>query len=649
MRVRTTERKETGSRKTGSPKTQWPGHVCLILGLFLILSSASSEVARAGLGTISLTSIEAYNWDGSPGSGTVDFGTVYPGSPAVVSRALVFNVSSDLEWRLRGWTGAALPAGCLLEQRPRESGGWVALSPSGAVIRPAENPCPDGGSFEDDLRLTVDFTLSPGTYTIELQYEVSFTDQTPPAGTVVINGGAGYTNDPVVTLDLSATDDSGVVDSVSFSDDGSTWSAWQDYATTVSYTLADPGADGTKTVWARFRDRAGNVSSPASDSIILDTVPPAISELTVAGVTSTTANIAWQTDEPATSQVKYRPDGASSWSLSPLGSAYELSHTVSLADLTPGTRYFYRALSADRAGNLTESAEASFWTPCEAPYLSASVTQTGGSFQYQVNLSWTSSTNATGYKVYRKDVSTGTTTLLTTTTATSYTDNVEARTVKTLEYWVAAVNGAGTETSSNVVTVTLGGDDATPPVLTITSVTPGQTECVITWTTDEPSTSRIAYRVKGTGTYSETPLDTTLVTDHSVTVTGLTQDTTYEFYAVSSDAAGNTGQSDVGEFTTLPPGVPPAPQNLRVTKRWPRNQFVTLAWDPADTAVEYTVYRRYLSDPPTAWEECGRTSDTTIKVGFLNPAQPTYTAEYYVTAWNALGESDPSNIVTVVP
>jgi hypothetical protein len=56
---------------------------------------------------------------------------------------------------------------------------------------------------------------------------------------------------------------------MSFSNDGSTWSDWQPYAATAIWSL-DPG-DGEKTVFARFRDAAGNISPVAYDSIVLNT------------------------------------------------------------------------------------------------------------------------------------------------------------------------------------------------------------------------------------------------------------------------------------------------------------------------------------------------------------------------------------------
>ncbi|HEY5541121.1 MAG TPA: hypothetical protein VIL41_06690, partial [Coriobacteriia bacterium] len=63
------------------------------------------------------------------------------------------------------------------------------------------------------------------------------------------------------------------VSQMRFSNDGSTWSSWQAYSTTASWTLTS--GDGTKTVYAQFKDNAGNASSATiSDTIGLDTVAP---------------------------------------------------------------------------------------------------------------------------------------------------------------------------------------------------------------------------------------------------------------------------------------------------------------------------------------------------------------------------------------
>jgi hypothetical protein len=97
-------------------------------------------------------------------------------------------------------------------------------------------------------------------------------ETSPPTGTIAIAGGAAWTNIRNATISLSATDTISGVAAVRFSDDGFFWSAWRNYAATSTWTL--PGADGLKTVYAQFKDGAGNVSATTSDSIGLDTAAP---------------------------------------------------------------------------------------------------------------------------------------------------------------------------------------------------------------------------------------------------------------------------------------------------------------------------------------------------------------------------------------
>lgn len=98
-------------------------------------------------------------------------------------------------------------------------------------------------------------------------------DITPPTGSVSIQGGAAATNTTAVTLTLSATDAGGVTE-MKFSNDNVTFSTPIAYAVSASWTLAT--GDGTKTVYAKFKDTAGNWSSAFNDTIVLDTVQPQI-------------------------------------------------------------------------------------------------------------------------------------------------------------------------------------------------------------------------------------------------------------------------------------------------------------------------------------------------------------------------------------
>src|SRR5207247_4304711 len=71
----------------------------------------------------------------------------------------------------------------------------------------------------------------------------------------------------------------------------------------------------------------------------------------------------------------------------------------------------------------------------------------------------------------------------------------------------------------------------------------------IAWTTNEASDSQVEY---GTTTAygSSTTLNTSLVTSHSVNLSGLAANTTYHYRVKSRDAAGNLAVSGDQTFTT---------------------------------------------------------------------------------------------------
>jgi hypothetical protein len=116
-------------------------------------------------------------------------------------------------------------------------------------------------------------------------------DATPPSGSVVIEGGAAYANSSSVTLTTTATDATSGVAETRYSLDNVNWGSWFTYAPTASWTF--PEGEGTKTVYAQYRDGAGNLSAVVSDSIVVDTGPPA-GTITIAG------GAAWTTTRDVT-------------------------------------------------------------------------------------------------------------------------------------------------------------------------------------------------------------------------------------------------------------------------------------------------------------------------------------------------------------
>jgi hypothetical protein len=92
-------------------------------------------------------------------------------------------------------------------------------------------------------------------------------DTVPPTGGIIINGGAVTTATRSVSLGLNWADTGAGVTRMRFSDNGSTWTAWQSLAATRAHTL--PGAVGNNTVRVQYLDGAGNSSPVCSDYIKL--------------------------------------------------------------------------------------------------------------------------------------------------------------------------------------------------------------------------------------------------------------------------------------------------------------------------------------------------------------------------------------------
>lgn len=96
-------------------------------------------------------------------------------------------------------------------------------------------------------------------------------DKGTPAGSILINQGAAYTNITRVNLTLTATDSVSGVSQMRFSNDDGVWSNWEPYATSKSWTT--PASEGVKNIFVQYRDFAGlNVTS--YNSITLDMTPP---------------------------------------------------------------------------------------------------------------------------------------------------------------------------------------------------------------------------------------------------------------------------------------------------------------------------------------------------------------------------------------
>jgi len=127
-----------------------------------------------------------------------------------------------------------------------------------------------------------------------------------PTGSIVIAGGAAWTNAVVVPLTLSATPGTGgqPITEMRFGEDGENWGCnWGScpaYATSSSYTFNPTTTQGTRYVYVQFKDSAGHVSDDLNDTIGLDTVVPPTFTISVTRPTQTSIEVACSTGCPPT-------------------------------------------------------------------------------------------------------------------------------------------------------------------------------------------------------------------------------------------------------------------------------------------------------------------------------------------------------------
>jgi len=151
-----------------------------------------------------------------------------------------------------------------------DSGSWSSTGVTGTDSFTIVVPALADGSHTVRVRATDSYgNVSDST----LYGSTTFTVDTaaPTSNSISINSSSIYSNSRTTTLTLSSTGTSQMM--ISENSDF-TGASWETYSTSKSFDLSS--GDGTKTVYAKFKDESGNTSSSISDSIVLDTVAPSL-------------------------------------------------------------------------------------------------------------------------------------------------------------------------------------------------------------------------------------------------------------------------------------------------------------------------------------------------------------------------------------
>jgi hypothetical protein len=164
-------------------------------------------------------------------------------------------------------------------------------------------------------------------------------DTQAPSGSILINNGERVTSSPRVFLNLDAEDVVSGARYVYISNDGvfdTEINHPYPYSALISdWILSDPGNDGIKTVYVKFDDQAGNISSTYSAIIELKLLTPDTRIISgPASITNETGAEFRYEATKANSKFSYKLDNGE-WS------AWSSEQAIDFTGLSLGNHYFY--------------------------------------------------------------------------------------------------------------------------------------------------------------------------------------------------------------------------------------------------------------------------------------------------------------------
>ena len=305
----------------------------------------------------------------------------------------------------------------------------------------------------------------------------------------------------------------------------------------------------------RSADANGNYSSWKGGFFLTlarpDDKPPVILLGPKATPAKNRALIQWTTDELSNSFVQYGRDENFQNAERITVDELVFRHAVWLEDLEPNTTYFYRVRSSDAVGNASALRRGSFrtlLTDDDPPVITSAPTVTLRT-PYKALIEWRTSAPATSRVNYGTTEDYG--------RFAASDELVQHHKVlltplepQTLYHFQAvSVDASGNEARSGDDTfVTRGNADVHPPGIVKKPyvIFRGTDRCTIGWEMDEPSNGYVEY---GRGSDYGGRVDIAeYAREHSVTLTGLTPNTTYHARIYMVDLEGN-GPTRSREFT----------------------------------------------------------------------------------------------------
>ena len=303
----------------------------------------------------------------------------------------------------------------------------------------------------------------------------------------------------------------------------------------------------------KWTDEDGNIGFSQEDTFFTSP-PPSIQEPVVRRVSLDSALIEFTTKDAVKVRVMYGETSSFGGMVEVYTGTAQSTHSVELRDIKDGTKYFYKINTFDIDGSEYEGETHSFETLPRPKILETKIYQVSGSAYTTLLVEWDSNTPISSVVTYFPN-----------TNPEQALDEVNVA-LKNGKHRAVLVNllpntqysviisgrdFMGNEASSGVLSFTTAVDTRPPKVydLEVTSeiVGSGDTataQLVVSYKTDEPTTSQVEYGEGTSQNYGQkSQEDTILSNNHIVIISGLTPSKVYHLRAISKDKEGNIGYS----------------------------------------------------------------------------------------------------------
>jgi alpha-tubulin suppressor-like RCC1 family protein len=308
----------------------------------------------------------------------------------------------------------------------------------------------------------------------------------------------------------------------------------------------------TKYVFAvSSADVAGNIGSSSESSFTTDS-PSALSSIKVTSTAIDRATVTWNTANPTSSTVEYGI--TTEYGQTKSDASLVKEHSISLSDLESGKEYHFRVRGKDKNGNVYSSSDYTF-EPKSPPQISDieidDITEHGATIKFQTNIDTDSLVVYTDKDDDKNTGSQGDPNM----TQSHAVELKDLEPGKTFKIRIKVRDADGNEAEEIGKEFTVGKDVNAPKIDQVKTDSAlaqnDKVQTIISWTTDEPSTTAIIYQEGKTGEEKEVKINNSLTNSHVAVITTFKSGVVYYFKVKSIDQSNNEAISN--DFALLTP------------------------------------------------------------------------------------------------